>query len=276
MTQCAYRPADLRRIILDESYRAHVGHIGSALSVADIVWALFAGAPTLGRHGNPDRDRLVMSKGHAALALYAALHLEGLLPADELSRYCGDGSRLGVHPDRDVPGIDFTTGSLGQGLSLGVGAALAARLQGSTRRVFVLLSDAECNEGATWEAIMFAAHHGLSNLTAIVDSNGQQALGYTRDVLNLDPLAARWAAFGWEAVDVDGHDGPGLAARLAEVGGGSGGRPRVLVARTDLGKGVSFMERLIKWHYWPMSADEYAQARRDIGADVTGGAAAGA
>lgn len=271
MTRCAYRPADLRRIILDESYRAHVGHIGSALSVADIVWALFAVSPSLARHANQDRDRLVMSKGHAALALYAALHLEGLLPAEDLARYCADGSRLGVHPDRDVPGIDFTTGSLGQGLSLGVGAALAARLQGSARRVYVLLSDAECNEGATWEAIMFAAHHGLSNLTAIVDSNGQQALGYTRDVLNLDPLSARWGAFGWEAVDVDGHDGESLAARLGDAGGGPAGRPRVLVARTRLGKGVSFMEGLIKWHYWPMSADEYARARRDIGAGPAGG-----
>lgn len=274
MTRCAYRPADLRRIILDESYRAHVGHIGSALSVADIVWALFAVSPSLARHANPDRDRLVMSKGHAALALYAALHLEGLLPGEDLARYCADGSRLGVHPDRDVPGIDFTTGSLGQGLSLGVGAALAARLQGSARRVYVLLSDAECNEGATWEAIMFAAHHGLSNLTAIVDSNGQQALGYTRDVLNLDPLSARWGAFGWEALDVDGHDGASLSARLGEAGGGPAGRPRVLVARTQLGKGVSFMEGLIKWHYWPMSADEYVRARRDIGADPAGGAEA--
>lgn len=182
---------------------------------------------------------------------------------EELSSYCGDGSRLGVHPDHSLPGVDFSTGSLGHGLSLGAGAALAARLQGSGRRVFVLVSDAECNEGSLWEAVMFAAHHRLANLVAIVDDNGQQALGHTPDVIDLRPLADRWRTFGWEVVEVDGHSVVDLAAALSALDPGSG-PPRVLVARTVSGKGVSFMEGLVKWHYWPMSEEEYRRALEEI------------
>jgi transketolase len=139
----------------------------------------------------PDRDRFTLSKGHAALAVYGALYLRGWLSQSALDSYCGDGSLLGVHPEQELLGIDFSTGSLGHGLSIGAGAALAARLQGAVRRVFVLVSDAECNEGSLWEAVMFAAHHRLGNLVAIVDANGQQAFGYTRDVVSLSPLAGR-------------------------------------------------------------------------------------
>jgi transketolase len=253
----------IRRVILEQSQRAHVGHIGSCLSVADIVAALYGGVLHIPEPDDPDRDRFILSKGHAALALYAALHLRGWISAEELGTFCGDASPIGVHPEHVVTSVDFSTGSLGQGLSIGAGAALAARMLGSRRRVFVLLSDAECNEGATWEAIMFAAHHRLANLVAIVDLNGQQALGYTKDVIDLSPMAERWQVFGWDTHLVDGHDEGRLGAVVAGLDTGSG-RPHVLVARTVFGRGVSFMEGQIRWHYLPMSDDQYAQALREL------------
>jgi len=207
-----------------------------------------------------------MSKGHAALAVYAALFLKGWLSEQQLQTYCGDGSLLGVHPEHALRGIDFSTGSLGHGLSIGAGAALAARLQGSSRRVFVLLSDAECNEGSVWEAVMFAAHHRLANLIAIVDLNGQQALGYTDHVLSLSPLSRRWRAFGWDTHDTDGHDEGAMAKTIAGLNT-SHGPPHVVIAHTVFGKGVSYMEGQIKWHYWPMSDDEYDQAVSEIEAN---------
>jgi transketolase len=197
------------------------------------------------------------------LALFAALHLRGWLGTGQIDTYCGDGTLLGVHPERALPGVDFSTGSLGLGLSFGAGAALAARLDGSSRRVVVLVSDAECNEGSVWEAVMFAAHHKLVNLTAIVDLNGQQALGYTRNVLDLTPMASRWHAFGWDVHEVDGHDAGALAERLS-TRVSAVERPRVLIARTVFGKGVSFMENQIKWHYHPMTDAEYERALREI------------
>jgi transketolase len=253
----------VRRIVLEQAKRANVGHIGSALSIADVLVALYGGVLQIPSPRHPDRERFVLSKGHAVLALYAALHLRGWLAAEALDTYCGDDSLLGVHPEHRLPGVDFCTGSLGQGLSMGCGAALAARMQGSARRTFVLVSDAECNEGALWEAVMFAAHHRLGNLTAIVDLNGQQALGYTDDVLCLSPMAERWRAFGWDVHEVDGHDVAGMQDTIARCDTRRGA-PHVLVARTVFGKGVSYMERQIKWHYWPMSDDEYRQALADV------------
>jgi transketolase len=253
---------DISRIVLEQSMRAKVGHIGSSLSISGILAALYGGALN-GQPGDPDRDRFILSKGHAALALYAALHLRGWISADDLNTYCGDGSLLGVHPDSELAGVDFSTGSLGHGLPLGVGAALAARLQKSQRRVFVLVSDAECDEGSLWEAVMLAAHHHLSNLVAIVDLNGQQALGYTKDVLSLEPLAARWRAFGWDVLEVDGHDVEGLQRTIASLDTGAGA-PHVVIARTVFGHGVSYMESKIKWHYLPMSPAEYDDAMHQI------------
>lgn len=252
----------IRRIILEQSKRANVGHIGSGLSVADIVAVLYGGVLAVDDPDDPDRDRFILSKGHAALALYAALHLRGWLSAAQLDTYCADDSQLGVHPEHLLRGVDFSTGSLGQGLPMGVGAALAARAQGSSRRVFVLLSDAECNEGSVWEAAMFAAHHRLANLVAIVDDNGQQALGHTKDVLDMSPMAERWQAFGWDARTVDGHDAEALAAALA--GPAVEGRPRVVVAQTTFGHGVSYMERQIRWHYLPMSDEQHTQALKEV------------
>ena len=203
-----------------------------------------------------------MSKGHAALALYVALHLAGHMTHETLESYSGDGSELGVHPHHGLRGVDFSTGSLGQGLSMAAGAALAARMQGSGRRVYALTSDAECNEGSVWEAAMFAAHHHLDNLVAIVDSNRQQALGYTADVMSLEPLEDRWLAFGWDVHSVDGHDSERISSIIEGL---KPGKPHVLIAHTTFGKGVSFMESQIRWHYMPMDDDQYALALREIG-----------
>ncbi|MBV9866367.1 MAG: transketolase [Abitibacteriaceae bacterium] len=262
----------IRRIILEQSKRAHVGHIGSALSIADIIAALYGGSSIGGSlriesPDDPERDRFVLSKGHAVLALYAAFFLKGWLTEESLNTYCGDGTALGVHPEHILRGVDFATGSLGQGLSLGVGAALAARLQGSARRAFVVVSDAECNEGSLWEAVMFAAHHQLSNLVVIVDLNGQQALGYTREVMSLEPLGERWRAFGWDVHSVDGHDAEAIQEIIAGLNM-TAGPPHVLIARTTFGRGVSFMENQIKWHYWPMSDEEYDQALGEVATQV--------
>jgi len=253
----------MRRIILDQAKRANVGHIGSALSIVDILTALYRDVLNVSHPSDPERDRFILSKGHAVLALYAALSLRGWLNAAELETYCGDGSLLGVHPEHQLRGVDFSTGSLGHGLSLGAGAALAARLQGSPRRSFVLVSDAECNEGSLWEAVMFAAHHRLANLITIIDLNGQQALGYTDDVLRLSPMAERWRAFGWDVHEVDGHDVPALSQTIAGLDTTTG-PPHVLIAHTVFGKGVSYMERQIKWHYLPMSETEYTQALAEL------------
>jgi transketolase len=254
----------IRRIILDQSKRAHVGHIGSALSIADIIAALYGGILHLPSPDDPGRDRFILSKGHASLAVYAALFLRNWISKELLDTYCGEGTLLGVHPNHLLKGIDFSTGSLGQGLSIGAGAALAARLSGSPRRVFVLLSDAECNEGGIWEAAMFAAHHRLANIAAIIDLNGQQALGPTCDVLDCSPMAQRWRVFGWDVHEVDGHN----AAAIEQTAGNfdfSEGPPHMLIAHTICGKGVSYMEKSIKWHYWPMSDLEYQTAVAELG-----------
>ncbi len=254
---------EIRRIVIQQSKRANVGHIGSSLSVADIVAALYDGVLRIPAPDHAERDRFVLGKGHAVLAVYAAMFLRGWLTQAQLDSYCADGSLLGVHPDRELPGIDVSTGSLGFGLPVGVGSALAARLQGSDRRVFVLVSDAECNEGSMWEAAMFAAHHRLGRLAVMVDLNGQQALGKTEQVLSLTPMVERWRTFGWDAREIDGHDAAALRRLLSEPVAAQAA-PRALIARTTFGKGVSYMEGQLKWHYWPMSDDEYRLAMAEL------------
>ena len=253
----------IRRIVIDQSQRAHIGHIGSALSIADILGALYAEVLRHPGSDDPDRDRFVLSKGHAALALYAALHAGGSMDEEKLNSFAADGSELGAHPEHTVSGIDFSVGSLGQGLSIATGAALAARMARSDRRSFALVSDAECNEGSLWEAVMFAAHNDVSNLIAIVDLNGQQALGYTRDVIDLSPMGERWSAFGWDVHDVDGHDVDTIVSTIESFDTTSG-PPHVLIADTTFGKGVSFMESKIEWHYWPLSDDQHQQAVSEL------------
>ncbi len=255
---------EIRRAVIDESMRAGVGHIGSALSIADLLAALYGRVLRIGEPQEPERDRFVLSKGHAALGLYAALAATGRIDRELLSTYCGEGSMLGAHPEHVLPGVDFSTGSLGQGLSMATGAALAAQRQGSWRRVFALLSDAETNEGSIWEAAMFAAHHRLANLVALIDMNGQQALGYTRDVLDPGPPAhERWAAFGWDVHEVDGTDPDAIADTIERLDLRSG-PPHVLLARTVFGRGVSFMESKIEWHYLPLEAETHRQAVAEL------------
>jgi len=256
-------PSHIRKIILDQAKRANVGHIGSALSVADIVATLYFGVMTIPDPADPDRDRFILSKGHAALALYAAFFLKGWITADMLDSYCNDDTLLGVHPERLLRGVDFGTGSLGMGISYATGAALAAMMQNSKRRVFVLVSDAECNEGVVWESALFAVHHKISNLYVIIDLNGQQALGYTQDVLDTAPMSKKWKVFGWQVKEVDGHSREEImnAIQACEQ---ETTRPHVLVARTTFGKGVTYMENKIKWHYWPMSLEEYKLALENI------------
>lgn len=251
----------IRRGVLEQSKRANVGHIGSALSIADLLASIMEVLP---RTTGPERDRFILSKGHAALALYVALHATGRLSDEDLASFCADNSPLATHPEHVIAGIDFSTGSLGQGLSYAVGSAFAARLQRSQRRAFVLMSDAECDEGAVWEAVMFAAHHRLGNLIAIVDVNGQQAFGYTRDVLDLAPLGAKWEAFGWHVHELDGHDVDALTDAMRDIPG-VGSKPQVILARTTFGRGVSYMENTIAWHYMPMNDQQYATALSELG-----------
>jgi transketolase len=269
MVHASARPVDLgemsatlRRWILEQSFAAGVGHIGSALSIVELIAALWGRVLRRPASPDPDRDRFLLAKGHAALALYAALRYLGLIDEPTFRGYCQDGSLLGVHPEPGLPGVEVGTGSLGQGLSVASGLALVLRRRGSPGRVFALLSDAECNEGQVWEAAMFAAHQRLGNLVALIDCNGMQALGRTEEVLDLSPLARRWEAFGWQAVEVDGHDAEAVAEALAEAGGDG---PAVLVARTNLGKGVSFMEDRLEWHYRNLSAELAERALREVG-----------
>src|SRR5581483_779124 len=250
---------ELRRLVIEISLMAKVGHISSALCICDILSVLYG--KVLRNPGTPDRDRFILSKGHAALALYVALHKKGLLDRKELETFCADGSRLGVHPEFGAPGVEVSTGSLGMGLSVGAGLALSAKLRKSPWRVYVLMSDAECDEGSVWEAAMFASHHRLQNLTVIIDDNGFQAFGRTEKILNLQPLEERWRSFGWEASTVDGHDEAALAKALADPSG----KPRVLIAKTISGKGVSFMENKLEWHYYPVNEEQARQALRELG-----------
>jgi transketolase len=243
--------AQMRRTVIDMAGRSRSGHIGSALSIVDLLAVLYAAVL------DPERDRLVLSKGHAVAALYAALFAVGVLDEAAIASYCAEGSALGEHPEHEVPGVTFSTGSLGLGLSYGAGVALASRLSGSERRCFVVMSDAELNEGAVWEAVMFAAHRHLGNLVAIVDVNEQQALGRTEEILSLDPIGTKWAAFGWEVIDLDGHDHVALLEALTDRSSRS---PTVVLARTTFAKGVPFMERQLGWHYWSMNDQQYRDA----------------
>lgn len=264
-------PTAMRRVILEQSRRANVGHIGSCLCVVEILAALYGHVLRVASPDDPDRDRFVLSKGHAALALYAALAQKGWISEADLNTFCGDGTRLGVHPEAALPGVDFSTGSLGHGLTMAAGAALAARMQGSQRRAYCLISDAECNEGVVWEAAMFAAHHRLTNLVVVLDWNGQQAFGRTSDVLDASNLRQRWESFGWRTTEVDGHSIRALVDALTQTATNEGA-PHIVLARTVFGKGVSYMEQglpngraqltqqPINWHYLPMTADEYELA----------------
>jgi transketolase len=248
----------IRRRVLEMICRAKSSHIGSVFSVVDVIAVLYGEILRVDpvRPDWPERDRFILSKGHACAGLYAALAERGFFPASWLEEFFADGGRLAGHATHwGVPGVEVSSGSLGHGLSLGCGMALAGKHDGLDYRVFVLLSDGECDEGSTWEAALFAPHHGLDNLVAIVDYNKIQSFGRVRDVLNLDPLAAKWESFGWRVCEIDGHDHAQIAQTLATIPRPSA-KPTCIVAHTVKGKGVSFMEDRVLWHYRCPDAEE--------------------
>lgn len=243
------KAAEMRLTILQTALRAGKGHVPPALSWVEIAVTLFQGGFLRLRPDQPhwpERDRFILSKGHGCLTLYAALADLGFFPAEELDRFGQAGAMLAGHPDPAIPGVEAISGSLGHGLGIGSGLALSARLDSRDWRVRVVLGDGECQEGSVWEAAMFAAHHGLDNLTAIIDRNGLQATAFTEDTLRQDSMEARWRAFGWDALTVDGHDLAALATALERPGDG---RPRAIIAATRKGKGIDFMENSPQWHH---------------------------
>ena len=242
--------AEWRYIITDMICRAGSGHLGGALSLVEVMLTLYDRIMKVDPEKPrwPDRDRLVLSKGHAAPVLYLALAYKGFFPKAWLKTLNADGMRLPSHADaRCVPGIDMTTGSLGQGLSCACGAAYAARLDGKPHRVFCIIGDGECNEGQIWEAALFAAHHKLDNLVAVTDYNKLQIDGFTRDVLSLEPLLDKWRAFGWAAFEMDGHDWDSIHDTLCAAIAVRG-QPAMIVAHTVKAKGCSVLENKAESH----------------------------
>jgi transketolase len=263
-TLCIAR--QIRTRVVEMSHRAGTPHLGSALSCIDILVAAYWHAVRIDPHrpDDPGRDRFLFSKGHAASALYATLALRGFFAEELLDTYAEAGSALGEHPSPDLPGIEVAAGSLGHGLSLGLGMALAARINQHSYRVFVLMSDGECNEGSVWEAALLAPAQRLDRLAVVIDYNKWQATGRSNEVMALDPLRAKWQAFGWSAREVDGHDSDSLAAALKNVPDGSG-KPVAIIAHTIKGRGVSFMEDDNNWHYRVPTWDEVGLAKMELG-----------
>ncbi len=256
----------LRRHIIEMTAAAASGHPGGSLSSVEILTALYFRVLRYRPEdpGWPDRDRFILSKGHAAPLLYSVLAEVGLVAGEELCTLRKIDSPLQGHPDVTcTPGLETTSGSLGQGLSFGIGAALAARLDARGYRVYVLLGDGECDEGQVWEAAMAAAHFKLDNLVGIVDHNGLQIDGWNRDVMNLEPLADKWRSFGWKVIEIDGHDFGQILAAFEQAGKVKG-QPAMIIARTVKGKGVSFMENQADFHGKAPTREEAARALEEL------------
>ena len=255
----------VRMTTLEMTHNARSSHVGSIYSCVEILTCLYNGVLRV-RPDDPDwpeRDRFVMSKGHAAAGLYAVLSRKGFFPEARLAEFYLDGGSLAGHvTHKGVPGVEVSTGSLGHGLGLATGLALGAKRTGSDWRVFALLSDGECDEGSTWEAALFAPNRGLDNLTVIVDYNKIQSLGRVDEVMPLEPFADKWRSFGWDTCEVDGHDLMALNDLFHKPM--SPGRPRCVLAHTVKGKGVSFMEDTLLWHYRSPQGEEYQQALEEL------------
>jgi transketolase len=261
----AFDAKQLRRTVLEMAYAGSTVHIACAFSIIEIVAVLYRNWLRLGKGpGDPARDYFVLSKGHGVMAQYACLRELGWLGDAEFTHYFGDGTRLKGLSDAHVPGLEVSSGSLGHGLSVGVGLALAAKRRKSGQRVFALVGDGESNEGAVWEALMFASHFQLSNLIVIIDENGHQAMGRTNEVMNMGSFAEKLTAFGFETREVDGHDEGALDRTFSQLIAWPSKGPRAVVARTVKGQGVSFMADDNRWHYTRLSAETYRAALAEV------------
>lgn len=256
----------IRRHALEMTHRGGSSHIASILSMADLIAVLYGEVlridPAAPRA--PDRDRFILSKGHAGAGVYAALAERGFFPTEWLKSHYQNGSVLSGHVShKGVPGVEFSTGSLGHGLPIAAGLAYGAQLDGRSHRVFVVMSDGECDEGSVWESALFAGHHKLSNLTVVVDYNKIQSLGRVEDTIALEPFGAKWQAFGWSAVEVDGHD-HGELSRVLGALPVDASKPSCVIAHTVKGKGISFMENSVLWHYRSAQGSEYEAAVAEL------------
>lgn len=242
-------------------------HIGSILSMTDLVAVLYGAILRVDSQNPkwPGRDRFILSKGHAGAGVYAALAEKGFFDVKTLDKHYQDGSILSGHiSHKGVPGVELSTGSLGHGLSVGAGMAYGAKLDQQRHRIFVLMSDGECDEGSNWEAILFAAHHGLDNLIAIVDYNKLQSIGLVSETLGLEPFADKWRSFGWSVREIDGHNHTEINETLANLPLDIE-KPSCIIAHTTKGKGVSFMENSVLWHYRTARGEEYTAALKELG-----------
>ncbi|WP_047150834.1 transketolase [Aneurinibacillus tyrosinisolvens] len=257
----------IRRHGIEMTHISQGSHIGAILSVADIVAVLYNNVANVNPQDPkmPERDRIILSKGHAGASIYAALAEKGFFDVEELKTHYADGSRLSGHVShKGVPGVEFSTGSLGHGLSVGVGMALAAKKDDKQHKVYVICGDGECDEGAVWEAALVAHHYKLNNLIAIIDHNKMQSLDFCENTIALSPFADKWKAFGWNVIDINGHDHNTLKEAFAEAKV-SVAKPTVIIANTIKGKGISFMENDILWHYrYPHEGEEYDTAVAEL------------
>ncbi len=263
--QLEAKASKIRRDVIKLIFDAKTGHTGGALSSTDIMTALYYKVMTVDpcEPEMENRDRFILSKGHSVEPLWCTLADKGFIQEDELKTFSSFGTRLIGHPNNKVAGVEMNTGSLGHGLSVGSGMALAAKKNGLSYRTFVLMGDGEQAEGSVWEGAMFASHYKLDNLVAIVDRNKLQISGSTEDVMGLEPFAAKWSAFGWAVVEVDGNDMEQLIEVLAQEAMVEG-KPKLIVANTIKGKGVSFIENQAAWHHKVPTADEYQQALKEL------------
>lgn len=261
----------VRHQVLEMISRAGRGHIGGSLSATDILVALYHGGLLNYDVANPnseERDRFIMSKGHSSEALYAVLADAGFFNAETLGTYGQADSVLGGHPDRFLPGIDVSTGSLGHGLGIGAGLALSAKLDGKEFLSVVMMGDGECYEGSVWESAMFAAHHQLNNLVAIIDRNHAISLDDTESVNGFEPFAQKWESFGWEALELDGHSFAEIDECWKHVRSRGSQRPIVLIAQTTKAKGISFMEGTFAWHHNVPRGEQLDLARKELAVDL--------
>jgi transketolase len=255
---------DIRKTILQLVFKAKASHVGGALSMTDLLAVLYNGVMNV-KPENPEweeRDIFLLSKGHACTGVYATLALKNFFSLDELFTYSQNGSRLLSHTSHKVPGVELSTGSLGHAFSVGCGLALSFKRKKNNRKVFVMLSDGELDEGSNWEAILFAPHHRLNNIVAIVDYNKIQSFGTTAEVLNLEPLAKKFDAFGWNAIEVDGHNHEEIKLALDKAAASE--KPAVIIAHTVKGKGVDFMENELLWHYKSPTEEQLNEALKQI------------